>query len=118
MQGELVRKSIKAAGWTIGRVAENIGISREYLGKLLSSEIESAYVDKIQKLGIEILDLKKYEQKRSDPSPETWDRALDIIDRALKMLEKHDELHVKLIDKGIDEGIIVFKDGKHTYAKT
>ena len=36
MKGFSVKKSIKIAGKTIAEVAEQIGVSREHLGKLLT----------------------------------------------------------------------------------
>lgn len=47
MNGERIKIAIKSSGKTQEEIAEIIGISREYLGKLLKGNVPEIYVEKI-----------------------------------------------------------------------
>lgn len=67
MVGELVKKAIKMSGKTQEEVAEGIGVSREYLGRLLKGVVPEIYVDKIKIFGIDLSNVNISEQNKPVP---------------------------------------------------
>ena len=67
MKGVIVKKAIKLHGFTQSDIAAAIGISREHLTRMLMSDIDELYVEKIRGLGIKIENVIKSDEVKPVP---------------------------------------------------
>lgn len=108
MKGYIVKKSIKLAGKTQAEVADSIGISREHLQRMLSTEIDPIYVEKIRAVSIQIVNVTESDENVTGPGKTQWDKLLNLFERTIDMIERDNKVMTRILETGLDEGAIRF----------